>query len=86
MSTSIDVELILVDIDEAYREWQQKFKIKKTTNEIMEAIMKLFCNCTKDLIELSIFNHDNEKIKQNQVNVECIVLKLKELKHSLAIF
>jgi hypothetical protein len=81
MSAAIDVEHILRTIDEACQEWQQKFKT--TNDELMQAIQKLFFNCTQALIQLSILSDDNEQMKQNQLNAERIVSKLKQLSHAL---
>jgi hypothetical protein len=82
MSTSIDVELILATIDEACRDWQQKFKT--TTDEFMQAIGELFYNCTQALIQLSIItDDDNAQGQQNRLNAERIVSKLKQLNDSL---
>jgi hypothetical protein len=81
MSASIDGELILRNIDEACRDWPQKFKT--TNNKLIEAIQELFCDSTRALIHLSIVIDDNQQMKQNQLNAESIVSKLKELRHSL---
>jgi hypothetical protein len=83
MSTSISIELILSNIDAACRDWQKKFQTTTTTNELMEAIHKLFCSCTPALIQLSTSGDNNEQVKQNQLNAERIVSKLKELQQSL---
>jgi hypothetical protein len=81
MSATIDVELILRTIDEACRDRKQKFKT--TTNELMEALRKLYHNSALALTQLSISDDDNQQTKQNQLNAERIVSKLKELKESL---
>ncbi|CAF0824443.1 unnamed protein product [Didymodactylos carnosus] len=81
MPTSIDVELILRTIDEAGPEWQQNFKT--TPHELTYAIGELFHNCTQALIQLSILADDNDQVKQDRLNAERIVLKLKELRHFL---
>jgi len=81
MSASIDVELTLRNIDEACRDWPQKFKT--TNNELIEAIQELFYDITRALIQLSNSTDDNEQSKQNQLNAERIVSKSKELRHSL---
>ena len=82
MSTSIDVELILNTIDEACRDWKQKIQTL-TDHELVEAISNLFYNCTPALIELSTSGDDNEQTKQNWLNAERIVSKLKEFQRSL---
>ncbi|CAF1143747.1 unnamed protein product [Adineta steineri] len=81
MPASIDVELVLRTIDDATRDWKQKFQT--TTNELLEDIGQLFYSCVQALSELSIATDDNEKSKEDRLNAECIVSKLKELRHSL---
>ncbi|CAF0975756.1 unnamed protein product [Rotaria sordida] len=81
MPATIDEELILRAIDEACRDWQQKFTT--TTPELRQAIQELFCNCTRALIQLYIYADDNDQMKQDRVRAEHIVSKLKELKQSL---
>ena len=81
MAVPIDVELVLDTIDKASHDWQRKFQT--TTNELIEAIGQLFYNCAQVLIQLSISTDNNEQTKQNHLNVERIVSKLKELKQSL---
>jgi hypothetical protein len=83
MASSIDVELILRTIDEARPECQQKFT-RITVNERMQIIWKLFYNSTLALIRLSISGDDNEQTKQDRLNAERIVSKLKELTDSLS--
>jgi hypothetical protein len=82
MASSIDVELILCTIDEACQGWQQQFR-RITINERMQSIWKLFYNCTLALIRLSISGNDKEQTKQDRLNAERIVSKLKELRDSL---
>jgi len=63
-------------IDEACRDWQQKYKT-------IEAIRKLFYNSTRALIQLSNSADNNQQTKQNRLNAERFVSKLKELRHTL---
>jgi hypothetical protein len=76
--------LILRTIDETCRDWQQKYKT--TSNELIEAIRKLFYNSTRALIQLSNSANNNQQPKQDQLNAERIVSKLKELRHALGIY
>jgi hypothetical protein len=81
MPNSIDVEVILRTIDDASRDWQERYKT--TSNELVEAIRQLFYNSARALIQLSISTDYNEQTKQDRLNAERIVSKLKELRHSL---
>ncbi len=82
-ASSVDVELILRTVDEARPEWQQKVT-RITVNERIQIIWKLFYNSALALIRLSISGDDNEQTKQDRLNAERIVSKLKELRDSLS--
>lgn len=81
MSNLINIESILYNIDEACRNWPEKYL--KTNDELIEDIQNLFNDCIKSLIQLSILVDENEQVKQNEINAERIVSKLKELRDNL---
>ncbi|CAF0752006.1 unnamed protein product [Adineta ricciae] len=81
MPALFDTEGVVNLLDEAIREWPEKFQT--TTDELLANIQRLFGVCTQALIELSNCTDDNEQGVKDQANSERIVSKVRELRQSL---
>ena len=81
MPTPIDVEHALLAMDDASQRWLHKFQT--STEESIEAIWELVRDSSQCVILLSKPAETANQAKQNQISVERIVLKMKELRNAL---